>query len=178
MGCRRHAVFHFGPQRLLEPVRLAWQKRTGRLPRAADFAHALWRLGQASYALLGNGRAVTRFCEGGIDKLAVIDLRRGTGRVLDLPYVEFALLTRIDEHDVACVAGSTREPDAILRINVDSGQTQVLRQASRALLEPDEVSTAIPIDFPEYRGSGRPCVLLRAGQTRGFVHPRGNYRPC
>jgi dipeptidyl aminopeptidase/acylaminoacyl peptidase len=156
----------------------AWRGKSGQVvwPRAADFAHALWRLGQASYALLGNGRAVTRFCEGGIDKLAVIDLRRGTGRVLDLPYVEFALLTRIDEHDVACVAGSTREPDAILRINVDSGQTQVLRQASRALLEPDEVSTAIPIDFPS-TGGRVAHAFYYAPVNPGFCAPAGELPP-
>ena len=121
-------------------------------PRQADFAHSLWLLGQASYTLLGNGRAVTRFCEGGIDKLAVIDLRSGAGRLLDLPYVEYSLLTRIDDQHVAAVAGSTREPDAIVRINVESGQTQVLRQAGRALLAPEAVSIAIPIDFPSAGG--------------------------
>jgi len=121
-------------------------------PRAADFAHSLWMLGQASYTLLGDGRAVTRLCEGGIDKLAVIDLRSGVGRILELPYVEYALLTRIDERHVVAVAGSPREPDAIVRINVDSGQTQVLRQAGRALLEPDAVSVAAPIDFPSAKG--------------------------
>jgi dipeptidyl aminopeptidase/acylaminoacyl peptidase len=121
-------------------------------PRQADFAHSLWLLGQASYTLLGNGLAVTRFCEGGIDRLAVIDLRSGAGRLLDLPYVEYSLLTRIDDQHVAAVVGSTREPDAIVRINVESGKAQVLRQAGRALLEPEAVSTAIPIDFPSAGG--------------------------
>jgi dipeptidyl aminopeptidase/acylaminoacyl peptidase len=132
----------------------AWRDESAQVvwPRPADFAYPLWQLGQSSYALLGNGRAVTRFCEGGIDKLALIDLGRGTGQVLDLPYVRYALLTRIDDQHVAAVAGSAREPDAIVRINVDSGQTHVLRQAGRALLDPDEVSIAMPIDFPSAGG--------------------------
>ena len=83
---------------------------------------------------------------------AVIDLRSGAGRILELPYVEYSLLTRIDDHHVATVVGSMREPDAIVRINVDSGQVQVLRQAGRALLEPEAVSIAMPIDFPSVGG--------------------------
>ena len=47
--------------------------------RDAEFASPLWSLGQANYVLLGNGRAVARFSEQGSDKLAVIDLRHGTG---------------------------------------------------------------------------------------------------
>ena len=145
-------------------------------PRQADLAHSLWLLGQASYTLLGDGRAVTRFCEGGIDKLAVIELRSGAGRILDLPYVEYSLLTRIDDHHVATVAGSTREPDAIVRINVETGQAQVLRQAGRALLDPEAVSIAIPIDFPS--AGGRVAhAFYYAPVNPGFRAPPGELPP-
>jgi dipeptidyl aminopeptidase/acylaminoacyl peptidase len=132
----------------------AWQGAAARVlwPRAFDFAHSPWTLGQASFALLGNGRALTRLCEGGLDQLALIDLRSGAGRVLELPYVEYAQLTRIDGQHVAAVVGAARAPDAIVRIDVDGGQVEVLRQAGRALLEPEAVSVAIPIDFPSAQG--------------------------
>jgi dipeptidyl aminopeptidase/acylaminoacyl peptidase len=132
----------------------AWRGGAGEplWPKAADFAHPLWLLGQASYALLGNGRVAARFGEGGLDKLAIMDLRGGTGRVLDLPYVEFAQLTRIDAHHVATIAGAPRDPDAIVRINVDTGEARVLRQAGRPLLEPNAISPAIPIEYPSAAG--------------------------
>jgi dipeptidyl aminopeptidase/acylaminoacyl peptidase len=145
-------------------------------PRAADFAHSPWTLGQASYALLGNGRAVSRFCEGGMDHLAVIDLRRGTGRVLDLPYVEYAQLSRLDGQHVAAVAAAARDPDAIVRINVDTGHTRILRQAGRALLEPDAVSIAIPIEFPS--AAGRIAhAFYYPPLNPGFQAPAGELPP-
>jgi dipeptidyl aminopeptidase/acylaminoacyl peptidase len=156
----------------------AWRGETAQVVwlRAADFAYPLWQLGQASYALLGNGRAVTRFCEGGIDKLALIDLARGTGRVLDLPYVKYALLTRIDDHHVAAVAASARDPEAVVRINVDSSETRILRQAGRALLEPDQVSVANPIDFPS--AGGRVAhAFYYAPVNPGFSAPPGELPP-
>jgi dipeptidyl aminopeptidase/acylaminoacyl peptidase len=121
-------------------------------PRAAEFASPLWQLGQANYALLGDGQAVARFSEGGIDGLAVIDLRRGSARVLELPYVQYDQLTRVDDQHVAMVAGSARAPQSILRIHVSSGRTETLREAGRALLSPAAVSVAVPIDFPSTQG--------------------------
>ena len=127
-------------------VRAVW-------PYAGEFASPLWQLGQANYALLGDGQAVARFGAGGIDRLAVIDLRRGTARVLDLPYVQYDQLTRIDAEHVGVVAASARAPQSILRINARSGQAQTLREAGRARcwrLRP--VSVAVPIDFPATPG--------------------------
>ncbi len=121
-------------------------------PRAAEFASPLWRLGQANYALLGEGRALARYGEGGFDQLALIDLRHGTGRTLDLPYVEYSQLTCVDHQHVALVAAPASAPESILRINVDTGSAQTLRQAGNALLEPTAVSVAVPIEFSSANG--------------------------
>jgi dipeptidyl aminopeptidase/acylaminoacyl peptidase len=126
-------------------VRAVW-------PRAAEFASPLWQLGQANYALLGNGHAVARFGEGGIDRLAVIDLRHNSARVLELPYVQYDQLTRVDDEHVAMVAGSARTPPAIVRINATDGRAETLREAGRALLSPAAVAVAVPIDFPSIQG--------------------------
>jgi dipeptidyl aminopeptidase/acylaminoacyl peptidase len=121
-------------------------------PRAAEFAGPLWQFGQANYALLGDGRAVLRFGERGLDRLAVVDLRRGTGRVLDLPYVEYAQLTRVDAGHVAVVADSADAPQTIVRVDVSSGSADTLHSAGPPLLAPSAVSVATPIDFPSAHG--------------------------
>lgn len=121
-------------------------------PRAAEFASPLWQLGQANYALLGEGRALARYGEGGLDQLALIDLRHGTGRTLDLPYVEYSQLTRVDPQHVALVGAPANAPESILQINVDTGKARTLRQAGAALLEPAAVSVAVPIEFPSANG--------------------------
>jgi dipeptidyl aminopeptidase/acylaminoacyl peptidase len=128
----------------------AWDGAAARpvYPRAAEFASPLWQLGQANYALLGNCRALARFGEDGIDRLAVIDLRRRTAQVLELPYVQFDQLTRIDADHVALVAGSACAPQAIVRINASSGRCDTLRPAGGALLAPAAISVAVPIEFP------------------------------
>jgi dipeptidyl aminopeptidase/acylaminoacyl peptidase len=121
-------------------------------PRAAEFAAGLWSLGQSNYALLSKQRALARFTEGGSDQLALIDLRAGTARPICLPYAEYAQLTRLDEGHVAVIAGSAQAPQRIVRIDVDSGTAEVLRQAGTTPLDPAAISVAQAIDFPSAAG--------------------------
>jgi dipeptidyl aminopeptidase/acylaminoacyl peptidase len=121
-------------------------------PRAAEFAGPLWSLGQSSYVLLGDGRAVVCFGEHGIDRLAVLDLKQRTARVLELPYVEFSQLTRIDARHIAAIAGSSTSPMSIVKIDVAKPEVTTLRTAGEPPLEPAAVSIAVPIDFPSEHG--------------------------
>jgi len=145
-------------------------------PRAADFAQPLWSLGQANYVLLGDGRGVARFGERGIDQLAVIDLKRGTARVLDLPYVEFSELTRIDSHTIAAITGSTDQAAAIVRIDIADGKATKLRSGGALPLTPADVSTATPIEFPSAHGRTA-YAFYYAPRNSGYKGPAGARPP-
>ncbi|HXP27585.1 MAG TPA: prolyl oligopeptidase family serine peptidase [Steroidobacteraceae bacterium] len=121
-------------------------------PRAVEFAAPLWQFGQSNYVLLGDGRAVVCFSERGIDRLAVLDLKKGTGRELDLPYVEFSHLTRIDSQHVAAVAGASKSLASIVSIDIASGKATTVRTAGDSPLQSDSISIAVPIDFPSAHG--------------------------
>jgi len=132
----------------------AW--RDGRVqpvwPKAAEVGEPLWSFGQANYVLLGNGRAVLRFGEKGFDRLAVLNLKDGGARILDLPFVAFSHLTPIDADHIAALAASATAPQAIVRIDLNTGAAQTLHQPGRALLPVAAVSMAVPIDFPSANG--------------------------
>ena len=138
-------------------------------PRAAEFAAPLWQFGQSNYVLLGDGRAVVCFRERGIARLAVVDLKKGTARELDLPYVEFSHLTRVDAQHVAAVAGSAKSLASIVSIDIASGKATTLRTAGESPLHGDSISVAVPIDFPSAHGR----------TAHAFYYPPTNprYRP-
>jgi dipeptidyl aminopeptidase/acylaminoacyl peptidase len=121
-------------------------------PRAAEFAAPLWSFGQANYVLLGDGRAVLCFRERGIARLAIVDLKEGTGRELNLPFVEFSHLTRVDSQHVAAIVGASRSPASIVSIDIASGKTTTLRTAGESPLHGASISVAVPIDFPSVHG--------------------------
>jgi dipeptidyl aminopeptidase/acylaminoacyl peptidase len=121
-------------------------------PRAAEFAAPLWSFGQSNYVLLGAGQAVVCFREQGIARLAIVDLKAGSGRELDLPFVEFSHLTRIDAQHVAAIVGASKSPASVVSIDIASGKATTLRSAGESPLQSASISSAIPIDFPSAHG--------------------------
>ena len=121
-------------------------------PRAAEFAAPLQQFGQSNYVLLGDGRAVLCFRERGFARLAVVDLKKGTGRELDLPYLEFSHLTQVDSQHVAAVVGHPKSLASIVSIDIASGKATTLRTAGESPLPGDSISTAVPLDFPSAHG--------------------------
>ncbi len=145
-------------------------------PRAAEFAEPLWSFGQANYVLFGDGRAAMRFGERGVDRLALVDLKSGTGRVLDLPFVEFSHLTRVDGQHIAAIAGASKTALSIVKIDVASGEVTTLRSAGKSPLDADSISIAVPIDFPSAQGRSAhafyyPPVNPRYRGTPGTLPP-------
>jgi dipeptidyl aminopeptidase/acylaminoacyl peptidase len=150
-------------------LRPVWQRK-------AEFASPLWTLGQANYVLMGDGHAVARFSERGIDRLAVIDLHNGTARVLDLPYVEFSQLTRLDSRHIVALVGSVDAPPAIMRIDVAGASATTLRSAGSSPLPKESISIAKPIDFPTKDGRVAHAFFYPPRNT-GFVAPKGTLPP-
>ena len=120
--------------------------------RAAEFATPLWQFGQSNYLLLGDGRAVVNFRERGTSRLAVLDLKTGSHRELELPYVDFSHLAKIDAQHIAAVAGSSKAPLSIVTIDIRSAKVTTLRTAGQSPLTADSISVAVPIDFPSAHG--------------------------
>jgi dipeptidyl aminopeptidase/acylaminoacyl peptidase len=142
----------------------------------AEFATPLWNLGQANYVLLGNGRAVAKFSERGTDKLAVIDLQHGKARVLDLPYVEFYQLTRIDSHHIAAIIGSLDAPQGIMRIDIEHPGATLIRSSGTTPLPQESISIPKAIDYPTANGEVA-HALYYAPRNAGFVAPPGTLPP-
>jgi len=145
-------------------------------PRAAEFASPLWSLGQANYALMGDRKAVVRFAERGIDHLAVLDLNQGTLRVLDLPYVEYEQVIRIDGRHVGVLANSATTAPVILKIDVGSGSAQTLRSAGSSILPTAAISVATQIDFPSAHGRIAHAFFYPPTNP-GFQAPAGRLPP-
>ena len=144
--------------------------------RDAEFAGPLWTLGQSNYVLLGNGRAVAAFSEAGSDKLAVIDLKQGKARILDLPYVEFAHLTRVDAHHIAALVGSSDAPPAIMSIDVEHASAILIRSSGTTPLTKDSISAARAIEYPAANGRVAHAFYYPP-RNAGFVAPAGTLPP-
>ncbi|MHB8283360.1 MAG: S9 family peptidase [Caulobacteraceae bacterium] len=146
------------------------------LPRHAEFAGPLWSLGQANYALLGDGMAVARYGEKASDRLALIDLKAGTAKDIALPFVNYDDVHRLDADHVAAIAMSADQTPAVVVIDVKTGAVEIVRRPQPSQIPPTFVSRAQPIDFPT-AGGKTAHAFYYAPANPDFRAPAGEKPP-
>jgi dipeptidyl aminopeptidase/acylaminoacyl peptidase len=116
------------------------------LPRA-EFGRPEWVFGTATWAFAGD-QMVATYTRHGRWHLALVD-PDPPGAIVDLvPGLEpHDWLVATKTHAVL-VAGFATRPDAVVRVNLESGAVEILREASANVLDEADVSVAQPIEFP------------------------------
>ncbi|MGA0602611.1 S9 family peptidase [Caulobacter sp. KR2-114] len=146
------------------------------LAKDAEFAGPLWGLGQANYALMDGGRIVAGYGEGGREHLVVIDEASGAVREVAVPFGGWGGLKRLDARRVALVGGSGDQTAAVATVDIESGETVVIRRPSPASLDARYVARAQPISFPT--SGGRTAHALYYPPTNGdFTAPASELPP-
>lgn len=136
---------------------------------AADLGGPLWRLGDSTWALTGDGRALVRICEKAIDRLAMVDLGSGSVTPLPLPFVSFGSVGVLDAKTGFAVAAPTDGLPALVSFELTGRSHTVVRSAGVPILPPAWVSRPESIEFPVAPGpDGAPR------SAHGFFHAPWN----
>jgi dipeptidyl aminopeptidase/acylaminoacyl peptidase len=132
----------------------AWQDGTVRAvaPMQREFGGPLWQHGATSFEALGDGRAVARTSRNATDTLGVLDLREGSLRELDLPFVAFGDVRAIDAQRVATIAYAADEEGALIEVDLAAGTHRVLHRPASAGLAPAWIARAEAIEYPTRAG--------------------------
>jgi dipeptidyl aminopeptidase/acylaminoacyl peptidase len=162
-------------------------------PMPADFGRAQWALGGRTWVFAGPSRLIAAYTETGRWRLSLIDLATGV-RSAVLPDLEPTDSLAANERQLLLVAGSAREPDAVLRVNLVTGDAETLRVSSPVKLASDYVSVPEPIAFRtdggrtahafHYRpqnpdaaavaGERPPLIVICHGGPTAATHTRSN----
>jgi len=118
----------------------------------ADIASPLWTLGQSSYALTGDGRAVIRYTVNARDKLGMVDLGSKRLTPVDLPCVGLSNIQLISPDTALAIAASTTQESALVSIDIGTGQHRVLRAPAAVELDKKFISVAESLEFPTAGG--------------------------
>lgn len=100
-------------------------------PREAEFGVPQWVFGQSTYAFLSASQLVCAFHEQGLDRLARLDIDTGMLSPIATRYTDFGQI-RFVAGRIVCCAGSPTDPSAIVTIDPESGEVEVLREAAPA----------------------------------------------
>jgi dipeptidyl aminopeptidase/acylaminoacyl peptidase len=146
------------------------------LPRRAEFGGPLWNLGQANYALMGDGTIVAAAREAGGETLLVIDRTSGAARPIPLPFLALTSIHRLDETRIAAIAHAAAETSAVVIVDVASGGFEIPRRPSPARLAAGCISRAEPISFPS-TGGRTAHALFYPPANDAFAAPAGERPP-
>jgi dipeptidyl aminopeptidase/acylaminoacyl peptidase len=146
------------------------------LPRRSEFAGPLWGLGQANYALMGDGKVAALARQTGGDALLVIDTASGEARQVGLPFLDISSIQRLDARRVAALVGSAAEMAAVAVVDLQTGAHEMVRRPSPTNLPAALISHAEPISFPSAHGRVA-HALFYAPRNGEFDAPEGERPP-
>jgi len=132
-------------------------------PPRAEFGRPQWVLGAATWACAGPSRMVAAYTQRGRWRLCTIDTQAGSWRDIATDLEPHDWLAADGPHALL-VAGSPTMADAVVRLNLESGSSEVLRRSSTLALDDRDVSVPEAIE----------CSTAAGETTHAFYYPPRN----
>ncbi|HIK33528.1 MAG TPA: S9 family peptidase [Oscillatoriales cyanobacterium M59_W2019_021] len=120
-------------------------------PLDAEFATPQWVFGMSTCAFDEEGRLVCTYTQQGTWQLAILDPATPHLQNIETPYTEIAGLKAIG-NNVLFLGASPTVATAIVQLNLETGQHDILRQSSSLDIDPGYISIPQPIEFPTENG--------------------------
>jgi dipeptidyl aminopeptidase/acylaminoacyl peptidase len=135
---------------------LARRETRALLAMEAEFGQPQWVFGMATWAFAGPERIVCAYSQGGLGRLATLDLESGTRTPIVTPFTDIASV-RAEGDTVVFLGGSPELPTSIVALDLGTGQHRVLKQSTGILEEAelriaDYLTTPQPVEFPTTGG--------------------------
>jgi dipeptidyl aminopeptidase/acylaminoacyl peptidase len=123
-------------------------------PPDAEFGRPQWVFGTATWAFVGPSRLVAAYSQNGRWFLADVNTATGEWQRVetDLEPHDWMAADSVAPPSVIVVAASATRADSIVRVDLSTGHTSVLRTSSTLELNPDDVSVPQPMQFPTADG--------------------------
>ena len=113
----------------------------------ADFGRPQWQLGMSTWAFADGGRVVASYQHRGRWHLATIDGRTRTFTRVPTDLEPGENMTATGAHAVF-VGGAVTAPDAVVRVNLETGQAETIRSAAVMAIDEGYLSPPTPIEYP------------------------------
>ncbi len=142
---------------------------------AAELSGPDWVFGQATFDALADGTLVAAWSSEGLDHLGVV----ADGRAIP---VDTGFTSIDDVHAapgdraIVCIAGSARQPAALVRISVPGGAVETIRASRDGSIDSGYLSVPRPVEFPTEAGLSA-HALFYPPANRDFAAPAGERPP-
>lgn len=138
-------------------------------PMEAEFGRPQWVFGMSTYAFVSAHTLVCAYSTKGTWRLALLDTATRTLTPLNTPYTEIWDIRATSTH-VVFGGGSPTAPAAIVRLDLSTQQSTILRRANTLSLDPGYFSVPQAIAFPTENGLSA-HALFYPPQNRDYAAP-------
>jgi dipeptidyl aminopeptidase/acylaminoacyl peptidase len=141
----------------------------------ADFGRPQWQFGMSTWAFAGDDRLVLSYQERGRWRLATLDMKSGTFRRLAADLEPGENITATPGH-AFFVGGSVSAPDALVRVDLETGDAEPIRTASDISINQAHFSVPDAIEFPT-DGGVTAHAFHYAPRNPDYAAPSGDLPP-
>lgn len=117
----------------------------------AELGLPQWVFRMSTYAFRSPNQIVCAYLKDGFSHLATIDTATGALRDLDMPYTAVSFVRAAVDRAVV-VAGSPTQVPAVVALDPETGEANVLRRSSDIEVDPGYISRPQPVEFPTEGG--------------------------
>jgi dipeptidyl aminopeptidase/acylaminoacyl peptidase len=145
------------------------------LPIEAEFGLPQWVFGMSTYAFTSERQIVCAFIECGQSQLGLLDTETGELERVETPFSDISSV-HADGNAVVFRAGSPVEAAGIVRMDLSSRTSEVLRRSNDLNINPEYVSVPEAIEFPTENGTTAHAFFYPP-TNRDFVAPASERPP-
>ncbi len=144
-------------------------------PEEAEFAEPPWIFAQSNYDFESQNRIICSFTQKGRDHIARLNTETGKLEVIKTPYTYISSLHTT--YDCAVfIGGSPREATSIVRLDLKTFNTEVLKRSSRITVDSGYLSQPKPIEFPTEKGLTAYGIYYKP-RNKDYTAPSGTLPP-
>jgi dipeptidyl aminopeptidase/acylaminoacyl peptidase len=144
-------------------------------PADAEFGRPQWLFGSSIWQFAGPTRMLVSYARLGQWHLATVHVTTGALRDIAPGLVPHEWMAANDTHAVL-IAGFATQPDALVRLDLESGAIETLRRGSTLEMDEGYISAAEPIEF-DTTGGERAHAFYYAPHNQDFSAPPGERPP-
>ncbi|MDJ0742492.1 MAG: prolyl oligopeptidase family serine peptidase [Xenococcaceae cyanobacterium MO_167.B27] len=119
---------------------------------SAEFAYPHWVFGLSTYSFIGEDNIVCAYSQNGCWHLGIIETASKKFRPIETPYTNIASVQTTSEGEVLFIGGCPNQPTGVIKLDIETGNWVILKQATDLNIDPDYFSLPEAIAFPTENG--------------------------
>ena len=141
----------------------------------AEFGQPHWGFGISSYGFDSSRRLICSYIQNGLSHLAALDTVTLSFDTMDIPYTSISTVKAAREFAIL-IAGSPGNAESVVKVDLASGKTEVLRRSTDVKIEPRYLSMPEAIEFPTENNLTAHALYYRP-KNDDFTAPLGEKPP-